>query len=634
VRGRLATGLAVALLLATPGVASADGSPWEWSGVDRVVAVGDVHGSLDKLTRLLRSVGLLDGNLSWVGGDDHLVLCGDLIDRGPDDRAVLDLVRRLQTEAAAAGGRVHLVLGNHEAMNLSRDLRYVHPQGFADFAADEKPADRRRAFNAYRSAVVGVTTGAAQAQSAFDRKYPRGFFGRLRQFAPDGDYGAWLLSLPAVVKINGVLFVHGGLTAEVAALGLDEINRRTTAGLRAFLEAAAVLEPEVAGAATFAELQAVAVDATKRKRGKPTRRREAAASLLAQLDDLPFSPGGPLWYRGTSLENERILRVPVDTVLQQLDARALVVAHTPTGSGMITSRFGDRVYRVDTGMAYGGEPFALTLEEDGALVFDPQDFGTSRALAERPQGDGWAAGHEELPDSQLEQFLAEGELAAVQNEQRGDRRFAILELERKMLHLRALFQFVEETPAADTPPEAWNPRRWQHEIAAYRLDRLLGLRMVPVVAAREVEGRPGAASIWLESAIDLVFIRRHGRGDLLQGLEPEIARARVFTALIGARERHDAGKMLLPPVRKVMLADNSKGFPLTLEVADLLRVDEPEIKFDACIGLPELEPALRMLTREKLTATLADLVSGAQIDAVLARRDRILETCAEPGRKP
>ena len=137
--------LAPAVLASTPDDPGAS-APWEWTGVERIVAVGDVSGALAPLIDLLEGVGLLDGELRWTGGETHLVFVGDLVDRGDQDREVLDLVRRLQGEAAAAGGRVHALLGNHEAMNMMRDLRYVSEASFAAFAEDELPEDRQRAW--------------------------------------------------------------------------------------------------------------------------------------------------------------------------------------------------------------------------------------------------------------------------------------------------------------------------------------------------------------------------------------------------------------------------------------------------------------------------------------------------------
>ena len=118
-------------------------SQWEWQGVDRVVVLGDVHGSYDKMMSLLFGTGVVDATGTWTGGDDHLVFVGDITDRGPDDRQVMDLLMQLQPEAQAAGGRVHVLLGNHEVMNMVGDLRYVDPKGFADFAKEEEKGKER-----------------------------------------------------------------------------------------------------------------------------------------------------------------------------------------------------------------------------------------------------------------------------------------------------------------------------------------------------------------------------------------------------------------------------------------------------------------------------------------------------------
>ncbi len=70
----------------------------------RIVAVADIHGALDSFTAILREVGLVDERLHWIGGDTILVQTGDITDRGPQVRAVLDLLMRLQEEAPRRGG--------------------------------------------------------------------------------------------------------------------------------------------------------------------------------------------------------------------------------------------------------------------------------------------------------------------------------------------------------------------------------------------------------------------------------------------------------------------------------------------------------------------------------------------------
>jgi len=167
-----------------------------------------------------------------------------------------------------------------------------------------------------------------------------------------------------------------------------------------------------------------------------------------------------------------------------------------------------------------------------------------------------------------------------------------------------------------------------HEVAAYKLDRLLELGLVPVTVARKVDGTRGALQVFLEEAVDLPYIREHGRFDLVAGLEAEIQKARVFAALIGARERMDAAKMVLPLRRRIMIADHTRGFPLTADVEEILNRHAPELELAACKPMDAyLELVLRKLTRKELHAELHDELSDGQLDALLERRDRILERC-------
>ena len=84
-----------------------------------IYIIGDIHGHLKKLVKLLQDEQLIDAEHSWKAGTAILWFMGEFVDRGPDGIAVLDLVMRLQAEAAAAGGSVKSLLGNHEMMLLA-----------------------------------------------------------------------------------------------------------------------------------------------------------------------------------------------------------------------------------------------------------------------------------------------------------------------------------------------------------------------------------------------------------------------------------------------------------------------------------------------------------------------------------
>ncbi|HSR98285.1 MAG TPA: metallophosphoesterase [Kofleriaceae bacterium] len=99
----------------------------------RTVAIGDLHGDLGATRAALRAAGAIDERDRWAGGDLVVVQTGDVLDRGDDERAILDLIARLESEARVAGGAFVLLLGNHELMNGAGDFRYVTPAGAHDF---------------------------------------------------------------------------------------------------------------------------------------------------------------------------------------------------------------------------------------------------------------------------------------------------------------------------------------------------------------------------------------------------------------------------------------------------------------------------------------------------------------------
>ena len=219
------------VLLAPPPAAAAGESPYRVDGARRVVAFADVHGAYDQLVALLHSQGIVDGALRWSGADTQLVSLGDLVDRGPASRRVLDLLMRLEGEARAAGGAVHVLLGNHEVMNIVGDLRYVSAEEYAAFAGPEDDALREAAWKGR------IEREPAADRAAFDARYPGGLVRAPPGLLAGGRYGAWLLSRPFVLVVNDTAFTHGGLPPRVAELGLDETNRALHRELADYLRA-------------------------------------------------------------------------------------------------------------------------------------------------------------------------------------------------------------------------------------------------------------------------------------------------------------------------------------------------------------------------------------------------------------
>src|SRR5262245_891785 len=129
------------LVLARPAVAAPSCSI---EGVERIVAIGDAHGAYDRYVAILKTAGLINDQRHWTGGRTHFVQTGDVVDRGTGSRQILDLLIALEPEAAAAGGAVHVLLGNHEVMRMLGDLRYVIAADYQAFATPESEDLRRR----------------------------------------------------------------------------------------------------------------------------------------------------------------------------------------------------------------------------------------------------------------------------------------------------------------------------------------------------------------------------------------------------------------------------------------------------------------------------------------------------------
>ena len=319
---------------------AAKGIPYEWNNVPRIVAIGDIHGAYDNFVAVLKNAELVDDELRWIGGETHLVQNGDVLDRGPDSRKCMDLFIELEKQAKRAGGRVHALIGNHEAMNLVRFLDYVSEEEFTSYTDSNSARLRERAFKIHyeEEKKQAKTKGERappedKAREMFKSKHPLGYFEHRRAFGSNGRYGRWLRSHNAAVRINGVVFSHGDWSEELSALGIEEFNRR--------------VRDELSGKAPL----------------------EGGVS---------FHLKSPLQYRGlanVSLERARqeAHRAKVDRILLNLQATRMVVGHTVT-KGFIEPRFGGKHISIDVGMLElyrGGHQVALEIEGDDLRAIHP-----------------------------------------------------------------------------------------------------------------------------------------------------------------------------------------------------------------------------------------------------------------------
>ncbi len=308
-------------------------SPCAIEGVERIVAVGDVHGAYDSFVAILKTAGIIDARGRWSGGRAHLVQTGDVLDRGSDSRKALDLLRRLEDEAPRAGGRVHALLGNHEVMRMLGDLRYISAGEYAAFRGPGSVAVWDRVYRAEalqarkRAEAAGERFDQKSFRKRFQKQVPLGQLEMRLEFGAEGEYGRWLRQRDAMVRIDGVVFLHGGISPAVAPLGCKGVNDTIRSELTT---------------------------------GMPEVRAAPSASLSSRAD-------GPLWYRGLAQEDETAFAPQLAEVLSNLEARAVIIGHTVVPGGRIASRFGGKVFQIDTGMlrSYvpGGRASALEIRD-------------------------------------------------------------------------------------------------------------------------------------------------------------------------------------------------------------------------------------------------------------------------------
>jgi hypothetical protein len=361
-----------AALLALPAMGNPPATP-------RVVAVGDVHGDFDSLVSILQRAELIDAKLRWSGRDATLVVTGDFLDRGKKCRSVMDLLMALEKEAPRKKGRVVVLLGNHEVMNLMGDLRYAQNMyaSFADAQSEKRRLDAWRAYAKWqksRALALGrpEPVVAEAPDEAWIKAHPPGYFEQREAFAPAGKYGRWLRTRPSLYVQDGTLFVHGGISPELASWTAEAIGKRVAEEIEAFdllkgwLLAREIILPfftleEMTRAAQeerAAREQAVAAKQTAAaQEGKsylPTEEEKKSLGALADFLNYPnwFSvhPQGPLWFRGYDRWSDEEGQPLAEKVVSGLGVSRVVVGHSPQKSGRITARFGGRVYLIDTGM--------------------------------------------------------------------------------------------------------------------------------------------------------------------------------------------------------------------------------------------------------------------------------------------
>ena len=381
----LALLVAVALLLAP-------GQPLTAQATARIIAIGDIHGSIDGLKSILKTAGLIDASNKWTGGRTQLLQTGDYMDRGENTRAVLDLLMALEPQAKDAGGRAFAVLGNHEVMNLIGETRDVTREIFATFIDANSEKRRQNAWDDYaklaeskRDRGEPVPTVYAQTREAWLTTHPPGYVEYKEALSAKGKYGQWLRGKPIITMVDGNIFMHAGIPPANAPAKIDELNAQAKDEIRRmdqFVDRLINLKlatreftlQEILQVASAEIGLANARIAEAKTEGKELDRSKLNVPFLMEAQEimkvdtwLAVNPEGALWYRGLSTEKDDPAGGPVAALLTKYGAKRFVTGHTPQSGRSINVRFGGRAVLIDTGMLtsfYKGRASALEIDGD------------------------------------------------------------------------------------------------------------------------------------------------------------------------------------------------------------------------------------------------------------------------------
>lgn len=505
---------AAAVFLLVSGSSFGADIPCIWSGIQKIVAVGDLHGDYDNFIEILKGTGLVGEDLAWAGGTIHLVQTGDILDRGTEARKILDLLIRLEKQASAAGGMVHVLLGNHEEMNIAGIAldypNYVTVEQFVSFLPDDYRKAKEKEFlrglpEAERNRLEkeGLSFAENGDLRAYWTRLMRRDVEARREYSDgfNGKYGDWLLRKNAVIKINDIIFAHGGVSEKYSTWKIQDLNNDLRQELDFF----------------------------------QGRRRHPQDIARPFRPKIVYDPDSPLWYRGLAGTDEATSNRQVGRILANLNANFMVIGHNyfryGGGSPIVTDltnvrSYEGRVFIIDTGIshAYGGVPTALIINDSRFSLWQPNGI-SSEPLTKVP---AVQAAPSAPPD--LEAFL---KTAAISNVQKtampGRTEPWRVTLEAGGVSRRAVFKYIDRR-RPDVLADSY-----QYELAAYALSKYLEFKIVPVTVEREIEDIPGSLQAFVENAITEADRKaQHLTPPDAEAFERALADVRVFSFLANA----------------------------------------------------------------------------------------------------
>ena len=460
---------------------------------------------------------------------------------GSQSREVMDLLMALQEQAPQQGGRVVVLLGNHEMMNLIGDLRYVTPESYLSFSDDQSEQRRQEGYRTYRKLHKRNQQylGAPKNEEEWRQAHPPGFFRYREAFEPSGHYGRWLRQLPVMVEIDGTLFLHAGLDPKFSIQSMQGINERIQLEIETVDRhrehmaeedlAAPFFDLQELATATRVELEKLKARARRVGQGR-TKKITDLEELLNSENWFSIQPDGPLWSRGFAQWPDEKGKHRVSKLLLVYGADRFVVGHTPQLPGQIHQRFDGKVFLIDTGMlsSYykGGLASALEIKNSiftavylggKNVLYDPKASVSPappegvEPLHNTTTGSGPVNPAKEgntfffQTRDQATGFLRQARIVSSKRLGEGSTVPLKLLLEQDGVQKHAIFRDVDREQTQmrmdDGRTALFFTDKAIYEMAAYELSELLEFKMVPPTVERTVDRKKGTVQFWMDDTL-------------------------------------------------------------------------------------------------------------------------------------
>ncbi len=532
---------------------------YQFTTDDPVYVIGDIDGASQEFSDTLLKLKMIDKQGNWTGGKAQIVSLGDLSGDSDWDTKSLDLFIQLQHQAESAGGRFHILLGDRE-------------------------------FNLIISQLANEPDALAN------------------------QYTQWLTGLPFVIKINDQVFAHGGLSIKLGSFDIKVLNILLKNELIEYLENWNALLINNQHLRNLPVKQRFAVV-------KKLEQSEFKNAILALEEQLLFSNDNPAIYRGNAICHPYFETDNLSTILDKWSTTRLWTGHSTSSEHNILNRLDNKLLIMNHSMAdnmqTGGASIAR-IEKDKEAVFIESHTGETiqPGLAPNRKIDI----PYDMTEEEIEEFLRTAEIIKREDLNVGVTKPVRMTLQKDDKVIRAVFKNVDSSPRKHKGK--WKQERkaldrFVYDIAAYKIDRMLGIGLAPIAVERTIDNTKGAMQLWID---DLFSKKKHQEQGIPYGGHCDYRSQRsmmdTFDYLIRNTDRNKLNILYSKKDWQVWLIDHTRSFELSTSRPRMMK------KHDFLVA-DYFKKALRGLTSENLYE-LKPWLHNKQIRAIIARRKKLL----------